>query len=350
MTLNLAEKITIVFCSILALTGIVLSIIFVVKESGTASTTTYGSNDDRENFEYQHLPDFLEIVENFNDKKKKVKKKTVKKKTVKIKFWNGRLGNNIIQTLQAVQYALKYNLDIVILPRRIFKGYQGYGKFLKGNEIYINSIIGKKNTKNVANDTFWYSIGGAKREDLDKYASKAVPYAKKIWSLPFSGVVVLGDDVLVMHIRGEDIFKKGWKNPNYVTPPLSYYQKIIDQGNWKQVKIISSDDTNPCLNVLVNQYNHVTWTRNTLEQDIGILMSAKNVATSFGTFAHSLITFSDNLEKLWQPSQNNQFYNIKLYRPDIEIETIDLDEYYRLQTPWEYTDEQKERMMNYKLI
>jgi hypothetical protein len=297
----------------------------------------------RENFtREENSPDWLEIIETWGDNQKKA---------VKIKNWNGRLGNNIIQTLQAVQYALKYNANIVILPRGIFNGYQAYGKYLKGTEININPTSLKKNTKIIAHNMFWheYREGGDAREDLDEYASKAVPYAKKIWSLPSLGVA-LGGDVLVMHIRGDDIFKNKWKNPFYVTPPLAYYQKIIDEGNWNQVRIISGDDLNPCLNVLVNQYDHVTWNKGTLDQDMSVLLAARNVATSFGSFAHSLVTFSDNLEKLWQPSQNNEFYNIRLYRPDIEIETIDLDEYYRLQRPWNYTDEQKERMLNYKLL
>lgn len=84
--------------------------------------------------------------------------------------------------------------------------------------------------------------------------------------------------IVYIHFRGGDIFSN---NPHkaYVQPPLSYYKNIVK--NYKNVKLICEDKSNPCVNELLKQEN-TEYISNTLENDLSVLSNVSNLIIGFG--------------------------------------------------------------------
>ena len=153
----------------------------------------------------------------------------------------------------------------------------------------------------------------------------------------------LEDDTLIIHIRSGDIFT-GTPAPLYINPPLSYYVDIINNNSFNNIYIISEDKQNPIIDRLLNKYHNIIFKVSPLEEDIKIILSAKNIVYSVGTFIPSLISLSDNIRIVYKPSYEK--YKI-LCNENVIIHTVDLDEYWDRLYPWLNTKEQVLSMLNY---
>ncbi len=134
---------------------------------------------------------------------------------------------------------------------------------------------------------------------------------------------------LFIHIRSGDIFKYSPNNNiNYAQPPLCFYQSIITNFNFTKIYIISEDRENPIINILIEKFPNIIFSRNILEKDISILVNAYNLVGSISSFFTTLIIINENLENLWEfdnyslPEKYlhlhhdvyNYTYNYKIYK------------------------------------
>ena len=76
-----------------------------------------------------------------------------------------------------------------------------------------------------------------------------------------------------------------------------------------------------------------------------MVLRAKNIVHSVGTFIPELLLFSNNIQKLYKISYGHL---TGLYNP-YNVMEINFDHYYQLQKPWRNDNEDKmDRLINYK--
>lgn len=107
------------------------------------------------------------------------------------------------------------------------------------------------------------------------------------------------EDVLVVHLRGGDIFNTARRiSANYVQNPLSFYENLID-GFRKTILVCEPGIKNPIVSILEN-HPSVTIQSSTIQADFETLLRARNIATSgVGTFAIAAALCSRNLVNLF---------------------------------------------------
>ena len=247
-----------------------------------------------------------------------------------ITSWFGRLGNNIIQILNAIHYAKLKNHKIIRFPSH---------KLLSSITIEIsNNDINNDNIK----DTFF----NLKNFDIDK----PEPYIMKLYFQQYITNIFnikkndkLDDSSIVhIHFRGGDIFSN---NPHkaYVQPPLSYYKNIVK--DYENVKLICEDKSNPCVNELLKQEN-TEYISNTLEKDLSVLSNVSNLIIGFGTFGFLLYFMNDNLKNLYIPD----FFVNELpqgsWGNDIKVHIIELPNYIKV-GEWGNNIEQRKIVLEY---
>jgi len=115
-------------------------------------------------------------------------------------------------------------------------------------------------------------------------------------NLPF---VKINPDDLYIHIRGGDIFKN-FIARFYSQPPLCFYEKIINTNFFKNIFIISKDNSNIVTNALLNKYKSIIFRRNNFEYDISLLCHAFNIALSVSSFSLAATKLNENLENIWE--------------------------------------------------
>ena len=241
-----------------------------------------------------------------------------------IKGWHGRLGNNIIQLLNAIQLAVTKNYNI-ILPRH---------KYFSKTYICLNKQIGI-NSKRISDpNNYFYS-----RNIPDVDQNRVLQILRGCFTI--KDVKALDAEDLVIHIRSGDIFDKD-PHPGYIMPPLSYYLDIIRTNTFKNIYLLAEDRKNPCINALLELYPTIQFELQPLEKDIRLILGAVNVVSSYGTMIDSLLLFSNNIKCLYRPSYSHILFNLE----SVQYITTDLDEYKQAMTPWKNTQEQLGKMMN----
>ena len=248
-----------------------------------------------------------------------------------IGVWTGRAGNNILQLIRAIHYAIINNHHIIN-----FKPHS----LLTSNIITLENI--ENSNKSQIKDTFFslkkYNIIDPEPYVMKEYFQK---YIKPIFKIK-SNIILDDDKIIHIHFRGGDIFSS---NPHkaYVQPPLSYYKNIIN--DYDSSKLVCEDKKNPCINELLKQEN-VEYISNTLEKDLFILSNVSNLIIGFGTFGFLLYLMNPHLKNLFVPD----FFVNELpkgeWGNDINVHIIDLPNYIKV-GEWKNTIEQRKLMLEY---
>ena len=109
---------------------------------------------------------------------------------------------------------------------------------------------------------------------------------------------------LYIHFRGGDIFKKVLTPnfaPGYAQFPLCFYEKIINENNFKNIYLICQDKSNPVIEILEKKYkNVITYANNSIDIDIAYLSHAYNIIGSVSSFITEIIKLNDNLKNFWE--------------------------------------------------
>jgi hypothetical protein len=115
------------------------------------------------------------------------------------------------------------------------------------------------------------------------------------------------DDDLVMHFRAGDVFRSGTEapvHPGYGQPPLSYYLGAAAREKASRVWIVFEDTGNPAVKAaeaaLKAQGIEVRMQSGALGADLSIVMSARCLVGSFGSFCLAAAALSRRTRKLYQ--------------------------------------------------
>ena len=169
--------------------------------------------------------------------------------------------------------------------------------------------------------------------------------------------IIIDEEDLYIHIRGGDIFEyNARKNINYAQPPLCFYQSIIINYKFKNIFILSMDNSNPIINILVEKYPQIFLLQNGLKQDILILSNAYNLVGSVSSFFTTLLIINENLNYLWEYdyyslSQKYLHLHHDIYnypRKFIIYRMKSTQKYINKMFPWRNSKNQKQLMLNEK--
>jgi hypothetical protein len=162
----------------------------------------------------------------------------------------------------------------------------------------------------------------------------------------------LKNNDIVIHMRSGDIFSSTNPHPHYIMPPLSYYIDIIKFIKYDNtiddpvIYLISEDTLNPCVNELLKLYPQIIYKKQSLDEDISLILSAQNIIASFGSFISALLHVSSNIKNLYKVSYDK--YDWEIYK-NLNFHITDLTEYHKLMKPWRNTEEQKKLMIDYEI-
>ena len=256
---------------------------------------------------------------------------------LKITSWYGRLGNNITQLKNVLHIALYCNYNIEI-PRHVF---------FKATKIIIN-----KNYENKGNiiDTegveFYYQNKLKKYKIcFEKNHEKVKEILQNIFKIDIRKIEK--KEGLIIHIRSGDQMITTNPNPKYIMAPLSYYKKIIEENNYKKIEIVCEDTLNPCVNELLKIYPNINYNRNTLIDDIKIILGAENIVSTIGTFIPGLCWLSNNIKKVYVASYDFTLSD-NVYPINIKKTIIEMKEYKSKMVKWKNNKEQKQLMLEYE--
>jgi hypothetical protein len=150
-------------------------------------------------------------------------------------------------------------------------------------------------------------------------------------------------DDLVIHIRSGDIFINHF-NRNYGQPPLCFYQRIINDNNFKNIYLTSSGRENPTINKLLQLYPKIKFINGTVEEGISAIIYSYNLVMSISTFPFTLIRLNNNLRKIYMYSLYDYDFNdinISIYKMEASQNYLN-----KIQGKWENTKEQLALMIN----
>lgn len=93
--------------------------------------------------------------------------------------------------------------------------------------------------------------------------------------------------------------------------------------------------------------------KNTLEDDIRIILKARNIIFSIGTFIPALMLLSNNIQYIYGYFTKNFKDLDDIYKMFLPIENTDLtcfsglEEYYKIMKPWKNTIAQRNYILTY---
>ena len=237
-----------------------------------------------------------------------------------VKTWRGRLGNNIIQLSNIIHISLFYKQNVCFKRKHYLFNVNTITKYLSKY----------KNDKNLTDrGDFFESKSTYPKEVFEQNIEKVNEIMKQ--SFTIKNVKKLDENDLIIHIRSGDIFTDSRPHPRYVPPPLSYYTNIIDRNNYKNIIIICEDTINPVVNKLLELYENAIHNKNSLEEDVKIVLGASSIISSVGTFIPTLLKFSDNIK-----------YHYRTHSYSKELK-----KYYSINKPWKNTKQQREYILSY---
>ncbi len=212
---------------------------------------------------------------------------------ITIPGWYGRLGNNIQQISLAIMYAKKKGFKLTTPDHANIRSISfGFSRF-------------RCHKCRIKNRFFFFSELEEKSRDVKmnyEYVCENIQKIAQEFIAPnfkFQIAEPLGNNVLVVHLRGGDIFQKGENaNGSYVQNPVSFYENLIINFD-KTIIVCEPGDENPVVSVLKKNPSVIIQS-SSVQEDFSTILRAKNLATSgVGTFAIAAALCSKNLENLY---------------------------------------------------
>lgn len=154
----------------------------------------------------------------------------------------------------------------------------------------------------------------------------------------------ISPDDLYINIRSGDIFVNAI-NSDYSQPPLCFYQKIINEKNYKNNFIVSNGHENPVVDKLLKLFPEIKYVHDSVEGDISIIVNAYNLIMPVSTFPWTLIRLNYNLINLYIYELNNYNWSkinsstIHIMKPSPYYDNI-------MKRKWKKTKKQLELMIN----
>lgn len=227
--------------------------------------------------------------------------------TLKIKPF-GRLGNIIGQIIKCItennhKYKHRY-IDLKIIKNKELSILKNFPDVLEFPEF--------QDKDEMIEDNFWTIETKVKAEKLietiDKYIKPYIDYEL----IDNKGINFVHD--LIIHVRSGDIFSINFPLNNYTQPPYSFYKKIIEENNFKNIYILSENyNLNPVIPKLLENYNNIKFLSNDLETDFKIMLNSQNFVNSNSTLSLIVNSISKIEKKNFSSSLWNKGYSINDY-------------------------------------
>ena len=222
-----------------------------------------------------------------------------KMRSLHLNYWNGRLGNNLLQLSNALFIAEKYKCILRFISHPVIKN--KVFNFSDGNSI--------PPPEETIKSEFWFSemehVGSPmaliSRTALEQNRHKILKkYVLPL--LPYSPINL--DYDLVVHFRGGDILDKS-PHPFYIQSPVSYFKKIFKTENASNILLVSEGDAiikSPVIKELLKSEYNCTHQTGTISVDLNYILNAKIlIAGGISSFCTTLAQCSPNLEKFYYP-------------------------------------------------
>lgn len=228
--------------------------------------------------------------------------------------WYGRLGNNIISIFNAALDAESRGLDFSL------KDCSHSILNLAPYDYYSRKHPKATPIKQVLTpaEAFYINIYNYPREldglELLLPFPAACCSRKRILSPPLAkfytspAAFKFSQESLIIHIRSGDIFDRTRPAEfRYSPPPLAYYTGVIEEHqsrHSRDAKVVIVTETNnmsPLVEALLKLYPEgmITLQAGTLEEDVAVVLAARHLVASQGTFAYALALASHNLDTLY---------------------------------------------------
>ena len=252
--------------------------------------------------------------------------------------WYGRLGNNIHQLHNCILIGLYYNYNIRIPPHDFFST-----TYIKLHNLPITETITDKGN-------FFFNRSEIKNIDKKLFSvniKKSLDILRDCFIIKGDSILPLDDNDLVIHIRSGDIFST-CINKYYWQPPLSFYVNFINKNEFKNIYLVSEDNSNPCVDKLLELFPNIQYKQNTLEDDIKIILAAKIIISSNGWFVDELVKMSYNIK--YVHNYSNEWFIDELVKMSYNVEHVyncSNQTYIDFVTPWENTSEQRNIMLTF---
>jgi len=111
-------------------------------------------------------------------------------------------------------------------------------------------------------------------------------------------VVITNRDELYIHVRSGDIFTN-YIHSNYAQPPFCFYSNILKKFRFRKVLIISKDSFNPIIPKLLKKFPQLKQAKNSLKDDVSILINAYNIVCSISSFLIAILQLNSRFEFVW---------------------------------------------------
>jgi hypothetical protein len=247
-----------------------------------------------------------------------------------IKSWFGRFGNNIQQISNAIYYCKNREINFYLRDHPLINDF----------DLRFGRDVDIKNR-------FFYYSGHNKDFDCDEIKlNKSRRYICREYIYPHLKIkeIEIPKEYVVIHIRGGDIFGA---NPHtgYIQNPLSYYKNIVKK--FEKAIIVSEDKSNPVVRLLIDEKNVDFVSNGNILDDLSILMSCDNLATSgVGTFSVAAALLSRKIKNLYCSSifLENHLNPTMLYDSDIKVMMSTISDYINI-GEWKNSEEQRRIMI-----
>lgn len=278
----------------------------------------------------------------------------------------GRMGNNFIQTVNAIFLARRMGLSYVHAPKF---GLEGTSKIVTDGTITLIPADEDPPAGLYLEGPFYFRTTFG--SDVFKDFSNTDIYAEaQRFIVPAVGLPPTRHDLdperareLAVHVRSGDIFSEK-PHPQYVQPPLSFYTAIVD-GLLKEdlidkVCIVAEDRANPCIDALENYLNGngipVRMQSGSLLEDVTYLRGARHSVFGLGSFGYGICLLSGPVETLHvfdasAFSGRSDYADLPSYDglPNVRKLTAVVTKKggYISPTGWKNTPEQRQLMLDY---
>lgn len=181
-----------------------------------------------------------------------------------------RFGNYLISLNNAIIFCEIFNCKRIIIKNNntfinhpIF--YLKYNLTIEPHQAFNNI---NNNSINL-NLNFFFFLNFSLLGNVDRFnlfRNEIMEYLPKVKVYPYD---------LFIYLRGGDIFNTSNKShKDYHQPPFCFYESVLNNFKFRNVRIICEDKFNPVILLLLKKYPYIIYNKNNIALDISYLINS----------------------------------------------------------------------------
>lgn len=230
---------------------------------------------------------------------------------VVISKWVGGLGNNLVQLYHSIYLAqrlfkagVKYPVHPILvgtyLPLRLsaYTPHDIIGEFFQRSDVehLLQGTLPKHPSKQSVFRNYIRPLLNLHPERSLLVSFRYVNHLVMPYDPPLLHPL---EDTLVIHIRSGDVTNGKDAHPNYVQPPLAFYQHVIQNCNSKHVIVISQDNSNPTVEALQQWMPTIQlYVNRSLYSDMVTLLQAQHLCYGKSWLPVTMALCSENVKHI----------------------------------------------------